>query len=586
MVNTLLTYSKFYGEAPDFEKLQAQLKSIPLEELVATFSGVNALVNPMTSSSQDNSPNTQIAALFRFFLDGQEQSSVTNLNCYPILKKVVHNGRLQVHMFSRVTCLAALQEVLRHNDYIEDKKEYYFTDRERIFKFLLAINERILEYDKGYESVSNSIYWEFMMFKELAHNQYYLNNNILQNLERSFHLLDSFSKDENLGKHLSDYLYEKIKVKKFADAFYHILGILINGLDKNLKMTFIKILDSEKEVLMILDWLSQKANVKSLSLGQPEALDFLALKKAPLFKSRRPITGGVITYIILDTKLLADKLYSLFVNDFWFDYVKPKSICSRKVYGGLIGKNFFEPFIDKMLTYSFKNNKRITYLPPAFLTIPKSGGEHELADFYIRQSKNVMLIQAKSNYLPLVKYKTVVTLDDFEKLDRDEIFERFGLNQLIEKSISKFNELRDRIPDKGLKKIKKVSLYPILLVNEPIISAQFSTLALRSRFSSMLEKAAIPTDSDRLIIHELCVMNIADLQSMEQSLHDGDESIFNLVRHHLQFSNPKNVHKLGKSVYLRNFSDSIKKLISRKAISIPSRQLFGQLIRSKLYTYE
>ena len=89
--------------------------------------------------------------------------------------------------------------------------------------------------------------------------------------------------------------------------------------------------------------------------------EFLNIKKSPLYKNSGKDGKDIITYLVLDNTLLIEKTYSLFINDFWFDYLKAKNICNRTDWGNFIGSVFFEPFLEEILNNSFKNNKRTVF---------------------------------------------------------------------------------------------------------------------------------------------------------------------------------------------------------------------------------
>ena len=143
----LVKYSDFY-ETPVPDNPIELILDIAKEELIATIVAVNTRLKPLTSNHYDDSKETQINCLRTIFLDNEnllEQSF-----CLPIIRK--YEIRPANHkLFSRVTCLYALQEIINCEQFTDEIQEYNFDNRERIFKFLLIANNQILTGDKNYK---------------------------------------------------------------------------------------------------------------------------------------------------------------------------------------------------------------------------------------------------------------------------------------------------------------------------------------------------------------------------------------------------------------------------------------------------
>ena len=90
-------------------------------------------------------------------------------------------------------------------------------------------------------------------------------------------------------------------------------------------------------------------------------------------------------------------MYSLFVNDFWFDYLKPNEICNRTDWGNFIGATFFEPFLEDIFYHILQGQSHYVYRSTDNLKVSLNGqSEIEYADFYLRKGNKIALIEAKS----------------------------------------------------------------------------------------------------------------------------------------------------------------------------------------------
>ena len=65
----------------------------------------------------------------------------------------------------------------------------------------------------------------------------------------------------------------------------------------------------------------------------------------------------------------------------------------------------------------------------------------------------------------------------------------------------------------------------------------------------------------------LTIINVSDFQDMEQSLRDGDENIFNVIRYFDSISSKKRIPTEGTTVVLKTIEHSINKRIKHKLIA-------------------
>ncbi|WP_445457699.1 hypothetical protein [Flavobacterium sp. HNIBRBA15423] len=551
----LVKYSNFYGEQAPENPLELIL-DIPKGELIATIVAINTRLKPPTSNHFDDSRQTQIECLRTVFLDNK--NSIQQSFCLSLISKYLKRP-LNHNLFSRVTCLYALQEIINHDGFVNETPEYNFDNRERIFKFLLIANDKILTGDKnykneGYEQLGKN-FFEFFMFRELHHNQYNECSNALNIFYKSSFLFNIIENDDFLGQHFKNYLTWHYNVESINELIKHSIWTFIKSNDESLGLRYINVPEDNIDAVKILDIFSCKVEYEIPLKNDLKLFDFFPLKKSPLFKGKLKDDKKIISYLIMDEGLYIEKVYSIFMNDFWFDYLKPNEICTRKYWGSFIGSKFYEPLIEEILKESFSNTPNVILKSTNQLLFNIGDGLIEYADFYVREKQNVALFEVKSGFIQLIDgYKTVKTIEDFKKLDLDKFNKDYGLTQLAEKTIKKFHNYKKEIKDSGLHLNKKVQIYPVIVVNDPIISSSIVTFVLKRKFNELLEKENIIRKTKEHNIKDLCIINVSHLQEMEQSLKDKKINFFNILDLYLSMSDYKNRANQKNHNYLRTFN--------------------------------
>ncbi|PHN99644.1 hypothetical protein CSC82_32950 [Rhodobacteraceae bacterium 4F10] len=531
MMGHLIKFSNFYGSEVPQNPIEI-IKLLPKEEILATITAINARLKPIDKSYFDDSRETQIECLRVLFLDNNNHPSQSN--CLKFILKYLRTPENH-NLFSRVTCLYAFQEVIDTEGFVEATPEYTIDLRERILKYLLSVNESILLFDQEYSVDDHKTlgknFFEYFMFKELPHNQYYATSNSINLFFKAFSLFKAIDLDNTFGNHLRDYLKETFGVESMNDFF--------------------------------------KNQMYSYFVSYDKILKFQYIKKSPLYKNSGKDGKDIITYLVLDNTLLIEKTYSLFINDFWFDYLKVKNICNRTDWGNFIGSVFFEPFLEEILNNSFKNNKRTVLKATDDLKFKLNGrDEIEYADFYVRESNKIIIAEAKSNYLPVVNgYKTVKTIADYQALNLNKFYKDYGLTQLTVKTVKLFHDYKMYIKDMSFNFKRKVTLFPVLVVNDPIFSSGLASFAFKRKFEHSLIDENIEIENETHKIMPLTIINVSDFQDMEQSLHDGDENIFNIIRYFHSISSKKRIPTEGTTVVLKTIEHAINKRIKRKLIA-------------------
>lgn len=572
MVGHLVKYTKFYSE-PIPENPIELLFDIPKEELIFTISAINAYLKPIYNSFFDDSRTTQIDCIRVLFLD--TQNPFHHSHSKYIIIKYENEFQENYNLFSRVTCLYALQEIINHNEFVEETPEYTFDLRERIFKFLLICNDKILTADENYKEDDyeklEDDFFEFFMFRELHHNQYNEASNSVNSFYKSWSLFEALIKDDFFGSHFKNYLIDVFGTDDINEFFKKQIWSYFKSYDDNLKFNYLNVLIEETEVLKILDKLSERQIIEIPPANDLRIFDFLQIKKSPLFRKEENDGKNIISFVVMDNILFVEKTYSLLINDFWFDYLKDKEICNRKDWGDFIGTSYFEPFLEKIFNVAFSNKPNYTIRSTDALKFTINGNSIEYADFYIREKQNIILAEAKSNYLPMVNgYKTVLTFEDYKALDLKKFYKDYGLTQLAEKTIKEFHKYKSLIDDDGFNYNRKVQLYPLLIVNDPIFSSSYSFFVFKRKFDEMLNNEGINKKSKEHNVKPLSIINVSQLIEIEQSLEENEINIFNILDLQFSMSDIKNKGNAKDYNFLRTITHIIQRKVDREKL-IPKR---------------
>lgn len=554
----LVKYSDFYGTPVPDNPIELIL-DITKEELIATIIAVNTRLKPIGANHFDDSRETQVESLRTVFLDNNNPPHLSF--CRALINKYLYTPQNH-NLFSRVTCLYAMQEIINAEGFVTETPEYNFDNRERIFKFLLIANEQILTGDKnykeqGYEQLGND-FFEFFMFRELHHNQYNVCSNSINIFYKAFFLFNKIENHYLFGPHFKNYITWHYKVESTNEFLKHVIWTFIKSNDDTLKLRYINIPKDNIDGAKILDTFSSKVDYEIPAKDDLRTFDFFPLKKSPLFKCRIKDDKNIISYLMFDEGFYIEKTYSIFINDFWFDYLKPNDICTRKDWGNFIGADFYEPFIEEILKESFSTSPNITLRSTNQLLFNIEGSPIEYADFYIRDKQNVALFEVKSGFIPLDHgYKTVATIEDFNNLDTEKFNKDYGLTQLAEKTLKKFHLYKSSIDDPNFNLVRKVQIYPVIIINDPIVSSGIVPFVLKRKFNELLQKHEVIKKNKDHNIKELIIINISDLQEMEQSLKDKKVDFFALLDLYLIMSDYTNKANYKGYNFLRTFNHAL-----------------------------
>jgi hypothetical protein len=313
---------------------------------------------------------------------------------------------------------------------------------------------------------------------------------------------------------LDRYFKEILKIEK--DKFiYDLLSLsMANGKENS----FAEFVYNTEEPNEFLEYLSNNR------IKNNNPITLLSIKKTPFYKEND------LRYIVLDINFLVNKSYNFFINDFWFDFLKPqknengKEKFNYKHYRGAFGL-FFEDYVRDIFENSFIH---FIHPKPLFfddLKINTHEGQIEVADIYIRQNKKILVGQVKSSSIyDNEKYSGEINI--LYRNDREQFFKDFGVNQIFDsiKSILKYSDSFDS----KLQITKKLEFYPIIVVNEKVFQTPLMPNLLHFRFQELLKEE----NFNPHIIHPLVVIHISDLEYLENVLSKKEIQIWELLKSH------------------------------------------------------
>lgn len=280
-----LKFSDFFNQDVPNNPLHL-IRTLPKDELIATITAVNTRLKNVYSSGYDISRQTQIECL-RAVLD-DFKNPINRSFAKPFVEKFLLLPD-NFQFFTRVTCLYAMQWILSSNEFPKERPvNYTLEQRIGIFKFLLICNEKILFFNQQFNDTHTDAlgerFFEYYMFKEIPHNQYFYHTNPLNKFYKGWYLMDVLSKDLFYGKHFKSYLKEIFDIDSLTEFFKFIIAQFFQSNDDNLKVNYLKIrTDLHPKSIEILKVFSERLNLPLPDEASLEILDFLELKKNPVY---------------------------------------------------------------------------------------------------------------------------------------------------------------------------------------------------------------------------------------------------------------------------------------------------------------
>jgi hypothetical protein len=504
----VLEYKHFFDSAPPENRLDL-IKHIPKLQLLYEIAGLNYRLKPYNQLKYDFSLKTQAKELEYF--------------C-PI-DKDLHKKYVQVSsrytkskddyplIFNRAANLFALEEILNNDGFLQEEK----FDMEKvdvwdsIFKYLLAVNTEIVKV-KQLPPENTAI--ENVSASTIALNELMIEDNPIYIPYKGICLIEYLLKHPVYRHELQRYFNETLGIEK--DKFiYNLLSLSMANSQEKSFTEFVYNTSGPNE---FLDFLSNN------QFKNKDYIKLLTIKKTPFYKEKDT------RYIVLDINFLINKSYNFFINDFWFDYLKPqkddkgKEKFSFKHYRATFGL-FFEEYVSIIVKNCFNHLKHPKPLLFDDLKLKIPAGQIEVADIYVRQNKKILVGQVKSSSI-YDNEKYSGEINTLYRNDREQFFKDFGVNQTYD-SIETILNYSDSF-DAKLQVNKRLEFYPIIIVNDKVFQSPLIPNLLYRRFQELL----VNNDYKPRIIHPLIVAQISDLEYLENTLAKKKETIWDILKSH------------------------------------------------------
>ncbi|WP_026473538.1 hypothetical protein [Alkaliflexus imshenetskii] len=504
----VLEYKHFFDSEPPENRLDL-IKHIPKLQLLYEIAGLNYRLKPYNQLKYDFSLETQTKELEYFCpIDKDLYKKYVQ-----IASKYTKSKDEYPLIFNRAANLFALEEILNNDGFLQeekfDMKKVEVWDG--IFKYLLAVNAEVVKVkqlppeDTTIENISASA---------IALNELMIEDNPVYIPYKGICLIEYLSKHPVYGNELQRYFNETLKIDK--DRF--IYNLLSLSMANSQKKSFTEFVYNTNEPDAFLDFLS------SNQFNNRDFIKLLTVKKTPFYKDRDT------RYIVLDINFLINKSYNFFINDFWFDYLKPqkdekgKDKFSFKHYRAAFGL-FFEEYVGEIIENSFHHLKYPKPLLFDNLKIKVPAGQIEVADIYVRQNKKILVGQVKSSSI-YDNEKYSGEINTLYRNNREQFYKDFGVNQTYD-SIKTILENSDSF-DSKLPVNKRLEFYPIIVVNDKVFQTPLIPNLLHQRFQELLAN----DDYKPHKIHPLVVAQISDLEYLENTLAKKKKTIWDILKSH------------------------------------------------------
>lgn len=506
----ILEYKHFFNEEPPQDRLEL-IRHIPKRNILFEIAGLNYRLKPFNQLKYDTTLKTQTDEL-RYFCP-------INNNLYDkyraIFSQYIKDANHFALIFTRASNLFAIEEITNGSGFIENDN---FQMRDvsvwnSIFKYLLAVNS---ETAKIKPVEDNNLTIENISASSLALNELMIEDNPFYTPYRGIKLIEFLSNHPLYGNEIDHYFNEVLKIQK--DKFiFNLLALTIANKSKDDITAFVY---KTNENDNFLEYLSDK----KISNSNPTTL--LSTKKTPFYKDSDNV------YVVLDLNFLMSKSYYFFINDFWFDYLKPQKNpdntekFSFKNYRGAFGL-FFESYVQEILLNSFNYLKYPRPLLFDDLKMNTRSGQIEIADIYVRQNKKVLVGQVKSSSI-YDKEKYSGEIDKLYRQDREQFFIDFGVNQTLQsiKDILIHYESFDA----KLPVDKRLTFFPTIVVNEKLFQTPMLSNLLHRRFQELMSEE----DFGKHKINPLVVIHISDIEYLNNSLASKKIKIWDLLDKHIK----------------------------------------------------
>ena len=543
----ILGYNHFYSDSPTKNRIDL-IKHISKNDLLFEIAACNYRIKSPKKIFFEYPASTQIKEI-QF-----------NLRFYPELANET-SSKYQWHLsntssnsivFNRAALIFAINEILNCPEF-KDIKDFKFSgyDQEKIFKFLLQVNDEITFY-RSDSQILNSGYSEFerLNLALLPLNEYFIPIDPLLLFFRGGSLFTHLN-TTNYKDSLNQYIQESTGLVPQRFIF-ELTSMFLTKHMGNDEFNLYYHLKENDERIKLFDFLSARSNLKS-----ENRLELLGLKKSPLYKTLDN------NYFILDNMFLLQKSYDFFIWDFVFDKLLNNiadSVRRKRIIQDFKSElgYFFQSYISVILRNSFKHKKfKIRAFDELLVKINKR--EIELGDIYVRSNYRILIGEAKTTSL-VSEEKYAEDLNEFYNNKPDNFFAKHGLFQLV--TAIKNLLAQGKIIDNGFPS-KRIKIYPIIVFNDLLLNIPLFNQVFNDKFSQLISGIVDKCSK----IYPLTLVHISDLEILESSLSQNRLDIFKLIEEHnkkyfLKSPFYRTTNEIGNRKYSERFSDYYKNLIS------------------------
>jgi hypothetical protein len=502
----ILDYKLVFGVEPPTDRLSI-IKDISRDSILYEITALNYRLKPKDKIYIDNSFDTQVREL-KYFTQTEELF----IKYSNVAEKFTKSENDFPTIFTRQTCLFATEEII-NSEQIKNIEGFVMARLEvweAILRYLLAVNYAVTQIRE--ETDEKKINFESLNPKLLPLNELNIETDIIFTPYRGYELIAYFLKNEKLAPEIIEYFKDKYGIEPQHFIFHIMRMYLVNSGSKDPSLNFFySITDETKELFAPL----------SIRTPNPEIYKLLNIRKSPF------INVGPKKYLISDNSFLLEKTYSQFLNDLWFDRIKTaldhsgKPKFTIKDYRSEFGY-FFEGYLTELAHHCFDSYKYSKLLLFDELKIQSSKGVIEIADFYLRYNKRILLGQVKSGSI-YDNEKYGGTTESLYKKNRNEFFKNFGVSQLIE-SIRNLDN-HGLTVDKKFPKGHTYHVYPCIVVNDKAFQTPLMADTFNKRFQELIPSLKLK----KVIVKKLTLIHIGDLERLEDFLKEDAKQIWNLL---------------------------------------------------------
>jgi hypothetical protein len=539
----ILDYQNFFGIYPPENRISL-IKNISRSNILFELAALNYRLKPKNEVHIDTSFQTQVKELKYFTQVPDLFKKYANK-----AEKFTKNKKEYPLIFTRQACVFAIEEILNSSEMrdIENFEMAKIENWEAIIKYILAVNFTITQIRENYKEVNT---FESLNPKLLPLNELVIEVDQILTPYRGYKLFEYLQNNSIFSQELKNYFIKKYNCE--SEYFiYEILKMYILDKHENPEHEFFYYVKEEQQFLF---------DILSRFYPNREINKLLSIRKSPFIKTNSN------EYIVTDISFLIEKVYTQFINDFWFDWIRKIDTTEGKkkydisLYRSEFGY-FFENYIKDIFQKSFSKYVGAKLLLFDELKINFSKSEIEIADVYLRHNNKVLLGQVKSGSI-YDKEKFGGTIDELYKKDRNKFFKNFGVNQIID-SIQNLEHHIKTLDDK-YPKGHLIHIYPCIIVNDKIFQTPLMPNAFNVRFNELKKTIA----NQKVHVHELNVIHINDLERIEYTLGIKPHQIWKFIKHNQRDKR-----------FIPPFYNTVNKLLIHRRYSKKVIELFDKLVK-------